>query len=212
MTTDGPRGALDVSLTKRRFLLSLGVVAGIGATLGGCGILGIERTSETFDLTAPRDVKSGRASPAQILVPEPQALRAFDTDRIVVRPRPAEINYLADAQWSDRLPRLIQARLVETYENSGRVRAAGRPGQGLLVDYQLVTEIRAFEFDASNASAVVEVSIKLLNDRNGRVVATEVFRSEQASTSNAAALVTDALDVALDRTLRDILTWTLKHV
>ena len=49
-------------------------------------------------------------------------LRAF-----VSPPAPAAINYLSGAQWSDRAPKLVQARLVDSFRNSGRVRSVGMP-------------------------------------------------------------------------------------
>lgn len=187
------------------------VASGASLFLAGC-VSGGGQVSETFDLSVPRDIPQGRGSAAQILVPEPLALRALDTERIVVRPRPTEINYLAGAQWSDRLPKLIQTRLLQTFENSGRVRAAGRPGQGLLIDYQVVSDIRAFEFDVDAKRAVIEISVKLMNDKTGRVVATEVFRSETEADRDDAKAIAGALDTALDRQLRGILDWTLKKV
>ncbi len=66
----------------------------------------------TFGLTAAR-VEDGRSPPnRQILVPEPQALKALDSEQIVVRLAGSEMQYLGGARWSDRLPRLvaIQAR------------------------------------------------------------------------------------------------------
>jgi cholesterol transport system auxiliary component len=88
----------------------------------------------------------------------------------------SEIQYLSKAQWSDKLPRMVQAKLVEAYENSGKLGGVGIPGQGLAIDYQVVTDIRAFEIDTGNGSqAVVEISAKILNDRNGSVRAQKVF-------------------------------------
>ncbi len=40
---------------------------------------------------------------------------------------------------------LVQLRLLQAFQNTGRIGAAGLPGQGLAIDYQVVTELRRFE-------------------------------------------------------------------
>jgi cholesterol transport system auxiliary component len=192
---------------------SLGRSLPVAATLmlAGCSFLGAEAGTATYDLTAPRGITAPRATSAQVLVPEPVTLRALDTDRIVVRPKPSEVNYLAGAQWSDRLPRLVQSRLVEAFENTGKVKA-GRPGQGLQIDYQVVTEIRAFEYDASARKVRVEISAKLMDDHNGRVGAAEIFTGEVDCASDSGSAVTSALDSALTTQLRAIVAWSLKRI
>jgi cholesterol transport system auxiliary component len=179
------------------------------ATLGACAALLPQTPNTIFDLSAPRDVPGGRAN-VQLLIPEPTALKSLDTDRIAARPTPAQYAYLPGAAWSDRLPRLLQARLMETYQNSGKVRAAALPGQGVLIDYQVIVEIRAFEYTDEGASA--EFAVKLMDDRGGRVVATRTLRRvvPVASTDNGAIVA--GLDTAMDEAFLDIVDWTLQRI
>ena len=58
--------------------------------------------------------------------------------------------------WGDKLPRIVQSKLVEAFENSGKLGGVGMPGQGLAIDYQIVTDIRSFEIDASNGNQAVD--------------------------------------------------------
>ena len=119
-----------------------------------------------------------RPSPAsgsrgrQILITEPTALKALDSEQIVIRPTPSSLQYLANSQWSDRLPKIVQDKLVQAFENSGRVGGVGRPGDGLAIDFNVLTAIRAFEIKAdAGEQARVEISAKIINDRNGVVIA-----------------------------------------
>lgn len=206
MSGAAERGSGAGTLARR---LALGIALGATLLVGGCSVLGGGSTpTDTFDLTAPREVAAPRGSALQILVPEPATDRAVDTDRIVVRPSATEINYFAGAQWSDRLPRLVQSRLIEAFENSKRFRAAGRPGQGLLIDYQVVGEIRAFEYDAAAKVARVEFSVKLMNDKTGRVVATSVFKAETPVAGDSARTAVAGFDAALADVLRQVVGWT----
>ena len=188
--------------------------AALAGLLAGCAGIGNSPPPPIYDLTAPRDFPGlkGRAN-AQILVPLPKAVKALDTEAIAIKPDLAVITYFGDGQWSDTLPKLIQARLVESFENSGRVRAIGRPGEGLLIHYQIAADVRAFQLEVKGGRrAVVEIAVKILNDKNGRVVATQVFRAEAASGSDSVGDAVEALDTALDAVLADIVGWVVQRI
>jgi cholesterol transport system auxiliary component len=144
---------------------------------------------------------------AQVLVPEPTTVRALDTDRIAARPNAVEYAYLPGAVWSDRLPKLLQTRLMQTLQNSGRARAVSVPGQGLLIDYQVVLDVRAFEY--TNEGAVADMVVKVMNDRNGRVLRSRAFRQVVPVSGRGSAAVVVALDQAMDAIFVDIANWAL---
>ena len=78
----------------------------------------------TYDLIAPRSFAAGaRSAPYQLVVREPIAVHALDTDRIMVRPGVRQVSYYKGAVWSDRLPHLVQVRMIETLQNAGAARA-----------------------------------------------------------------------------------------
>jgi cholesterol transport system auxiliary component len=118
------------------------MLAGLALVLAGCGG---GAPAETFDLSAAREIRRGAVS-GQLVVAEPTGLQFYDSDRIVVRDG-AAITYLKGAQWSDRLPKLVQARLVQSFENVMRVGAVGRTGERIAADRQINIEIRAFEIE-----------------------------------------------------------------
>ena len=144
---------------------------------------------------------------AQVLVPEPTTVHALDTERIAARPSSSEYAYLPDAVWSDRLPKLLQARLVQTLQNSGRARAVSVPGQGLLIDYQIVLDVRAFEYTAEGA--IADFVVRVMNDRNGRVVRSGAFRHVIPVESRGNAAIVQALDQAMDAAFIEIANWAL---
>jgi cholesterol transport system auxiliary component len=183
--------------------LSLSVVL-----LSGC--LGGSTDKDTFGLSAVPTVAGPVAKNRQILVPEPTAVKALDSEQIVIRLSGVEIQYLSKARWGDRLPKLVQSKLIEAYENSGRLGGVGQPGQGLAIDYQIVSDIRAFQVETNGSQhAHVEISVKLLNDRNGTVRAQQVFNatSPVQGTGNRAYIT--ALDRAFAKVSTEIVGWSL---
>lgn len=176
--------------------------------LGGC--LG-GAPDDTFSLTAVRGVEGPKLTKRQILIPEPTAVKALDSEQVVIRVSQSEIQYLDKSRWSDRLPKLVQARLVQAFENTGRLGGVGTPGQGLAIDYQVITEIRSFEVQAYGGSrAQVEISAKLLNDRTGEVRASRVFTASAPVSGSGNEAFIKGLDAAFGKVTVDLVGWTLK--
>lgn len=176
----------------------------LAAILGGCGG---GAAPLTFDLAAlpagGRAVAAGRA----IVVSEPVGIQPFEADRIIVREGGGSLSFLGGGQWADRLPRLIQTRIIQSLENSGRLRSVSRPGDKVTADYQLISEIRAFDIQTATGEAVVDLSLKLVADGSGRVVAARIFTARVPVASVDASSGARALDQALVTVLGDIVRW-----
>ena len=192
--------------------LAAATVLALSATaLAGCGGGGANK--DTFGLSSVPEIEGPSAKNRQILVPEPTAVKALDSEQVVIRLSGVEIQYLSKARWGDRLPKLVQAKLVEAFENTGRIGGVGKPGEGLAIDYQIVTDIRAFQVEANGGQhARVEISVKLLNDRNGTVRAQRVFSATSAVQGGDNRDYIAALDRAFAQVSAEIVAWTLKAI
>lgn len=188
---------------------------GLAASLAACATLGAgEAPSDIYDLTAPSSFEGlkGRSG-VQLLIPTPSAIEALSSPRIAVRPEPTRIAYYPGAVWSDTLPAMLQAKVVRAFENAGRMRAVGRPGESLAIDYQVIIDVRAFEMDvADGRKARVELGVKLLDDRNGRVRASRVFRAEVAGAADRADAAVAALDAASRQVITEVVIWTASTI
>ncbi|PZQ17954.1 MAG: hypothetical protein DI565_04330 [Ancylobacter novellus] len=188
----------------RSSMLRFGLVAAVLA-LAACSS---SKPPQTFDLNVPARLAGGGPVRGNLVVAEPSAVATLDGQRVVVRPNATEVTYLGDAQWSDRLPKLVQSKIVEAYENSGKLKSVGRPGDRLTVDYQLVSELRAFEIDAATGVARVELSAKVVNDRTGQITAAAIFSATRPVGGAITGLTaTSALDQALAEVLGDLVGW-----
>lgn len=189
-------------------------ILGAAAALAGCAALpGFgPGPLDTYELTAPEPSTSGRKlARRQVLVAEPTALKALDSENIVIRGSATSLQYLAGAQWSDRLPKIVQSKLAEAYQSSGRLGGVGLPGQGLAVDYQIVTEIRAFEIRVGTGElAHVELAVKVLDDRNGVVRASRVFTAAAPAGGSGNQRFILALDEAFADAASRIVDWSIR--
>lgn len=167
---------------------------------------------DTYELTAPETTSKGRRlRHRQALIAEPSALKVLDGENIVIRTSPTSLQFLEGAQWADRLPKIVQTRLLEVFQSSNRLGGVGKPGEGLAVDFQIISEIRAFEIRVNGSEkAHIEISIKILNDRNGVVRAQREFSSDfvVAGTGNDAYV--SALDRAFGQIAAEIVDWSVQ--
>jgi cholesterol transport system auxiliary component len=175
----------------------------------GCALAG-GRAPSTYDLVAPRSFASApRPAPWQLVVYEPTTVHALETNRLMVRPRADQVSYYKDVAWSDRLPRLVQARIIETFQNSGAVKAvSASTGQ-----YALVTDLRAFQIDVTSGKAVAEIEIfaKLVNAGSGKMIASKGFSARVPAVSDSPADAIAALNQAFTEVLQDTTTWVVSR-
>ena len=177
--------------------------------VAGCAVLGGKPAPlDTFELSAPSvDVRAH--SRRQILIAQPSALKALDSQNIVIRPSDRSIQFLKGAQWADRLPLIVQARLAETFQRSGSFAGVGKPGEGLAIDYQIIVEVRSFEVRVNGGEhADVELFVRILNDRNGEVRASKSFTASAPVSGSGNAAYVGALDNAFGQAAKDIVRWT----
>lgn len=205
---DGNAG-LGLDATRRS--LTFGAMTVAGLALAGCASTNAPRV---YDIPAPSTFpERAGAVRGQLLVVEPKAIASLDTERIAVRGPGGAYSYLSDGAWADRLPKLLQARIIQAFENANRLRSVGRPGDRLASDWQLLADVRSFEVVAQGASeVVVELSVKLVNDRSGRILSGRVFSGRAPAGGTDATNVTAAFAGAVQTVMRDIVIWTTGQI
>lgn len=197
----GLKDAWNLDRVRRGFLL-----AGLSlSVLASCS----SAPKTTYDLSPASGDFAARAGRGQLAVARPDAILPADSDRIVVRSDPQSVAYLTGAQWADKLPSLVQSRLIESFQNAHLLRAVGRPG--MLADVSLQSSIRRFELDTARGEAVVEISAQIVGP-SGRIIAGRLFSGNVPVASSDPAVVAAALDAALAQVMRDIVIWTAPKI
>jgi phospholipid/cholesterol/gamma-HCH transport system substrate-binding protein len=183
-----------------------GIVSGLERLAGG----GKTATTQVYDLTAPTQFRAIANAPrGQLTVTEPTALIAFETRKFLVRPNPSQDPSFANAEWSDNVPRLLQTKIVQAFENAGLSQTVSRPSEGLAADKQLIIDIRKFQISTSpTPTAEIEFAARILAD-NGRIVEAKLFRaSVPVSAMNAPSAAT-ALDQAFGTCATELVNWAV---
>jgi cholesterol transport system auxiliary component len=165
---------------------------------------------ETFDLSGASQVAGSRLSErgGTVVVAEPVALQPTASDRLVIRGAAGDLSVLSDAQWADRLPRLVEARLI------ARLAAGGVDATfpGAVASYRLTSELRRFEIDAAREIAVVEIAVRLSSESNGARRGEAVFVGEAPAPHTLAPDAARAFDAALDQASARLVAWTRARI
>lgn len=201
------------------FRLKVGALTRSAGRLAGAGALALGLNAcagappPTYDLSAAREGLARSSSRTLVVVGEPQALSALDSNRIVITTGDGALAYLPAGQWADRLPKLLQARLIQSFENAQRLAGVGRPGDRLVPAVQLNSDIRRFGIDERSGEAVIEISVKIVDDRTGKIRAGELFMARVAAPNGTtAAGASAALDLAAQALMRDVVAWVSRRV
>ncbi|GAB5469891.1 MAG: hypothetical protein Kilf2KO_29210 [Rhodospirillales bacterium] len=159
----------------------------------------------------------------QLVLSPPEAQGAIDTTRIALAPSATRIEYYAGAGWTDRMPLMLQALMLESFENSGRIVGVGRRAIGLRSDYELRTDIREFQAEyyehpgqaaacrGAPVCADVTINAKLIYSPGRTIVATQDFTAFAPSQIDDLVNVVEAYDAALGQVLKDLVSWTLRE-
>jgi len=191
------------------------ILAGLDRSIGG----GSAKTPvpKYYDLAAPRTFPpSDKAAKSQLAVLEPTAVVALDTQKIIVEAGTGETVRPDSAQWSDTIPKLLQARIVQSFENSNYLGAVARPMEGLTADYQLAIDVRSFQVSndlglaerpAVGPMARVAFAAKILGD-NGRIIGSRTFDALVPAPDLDVAAAAAAIDKAFAKAVTDLVVWT----
>ena len=178
---------------------------GLYAATAICAALALPGCStprETFDFSAGT-LALGRAHGAAIAIQEPSASAVIDTNRFVIRGEGGDLAYLADAQWSDTVPRLVQGRLIDRLNAKGLT--AVRPGEGAA--FLLSTELRRFEIDSRDETALVEIVARVTKEKDGARVSEKVIVGEAPAPHTLGPEAARAYEAALDAAADRLAAW-----
>ncbi len=183
--------------------------------LCGCSVGGLVGGSApaTYDLQAPVIDKARAARSAQLMILPPVAVKTIDTEEILVKGANGRVAYYSGLAWGDRLPRLFQARLVESLANSGAFRAVLTNQDRVSGDLSLAIEIRDFQVETAptGSEAVIDVYVKLVDERNNAVLTTKRFQARQTTASQEPGAGIQALNSAFQQVVREIVTWVSRR-
>jgi len=182
-----------------------GIVSGLEKMTGG-GAPAAPKL--TYDLQAPKDFTGARKPiKGQIAIPMPTAEIMLATQRMLFSPSRDDPEF-KNFQWADNIPQLLQAKLIQSFENYDIADAALRPVDGLEADNQLLIDVRNFDINTDPDLTVdIAFSARILA-KNGHLVASRVFHQSRKFDKLDPPSAVAAFDGAFGAIATDLIAWT----
>ena len=182
-----------------------GIVAGLERMTGG-GAAPTPKVS--YDLSPPQVfVAPKKPLKGLITIPEPTAVVMLQTQRVLFSPSGGPPAF-ADMQWSDSIPKMLQAKLIQGFENYDIDHAPLRSMDGLEADDQLLIDVRTFQIKSDpDFTAEIGFSARILA-KDGHVVASRVFVQSQKFDKLDPASCAAAFDDGFRSIATELITWT----
>jgi phospholipid/cholesterol/gamma-HCH transport system substrate-binding protein len=182
------------------------IVAGLDRMTGG-GAAAAPKI--VYDLDAANNFPSPQKSiKGQLVIPDPTSVLMFDTQRIIFAPPGADYPEFSGFQWGDSLPKLVQAKLIQSFENYDPRHAPLRPMDGVNADYQLLLDIRSFHIRTDpEPAAEIRFFVKVLS-ANGKIVASRLFSGREKLDKLDPETAARAFDKVFGTIAGDIVSWT----
>jgi cholesterol transport system auxiliary component len=148
----------------------------------------------------------------QLTVEEPVAAGNLNTGRIAIAMSPTSSDYYSKTAWTDRLPLMVQTRIVDSFENSHKIVAVSRDSIGLRPNYVLQTDLRNFEalYYYGGAPIVrVRIVAKLVRMPDRQIIGVASFERCVRARADKVPSVVEAFDQALGSVMKRLVFWTL---
>jgi phospholipid/cholesterol/gamma-HCH transport system substrate-binding protein len=185
-----------------------GILAGLEKMTGG----GTPAQKVTYDLRTPQNLgPAGKMLSASLAIPEPTAVAMLQTQRMLFAPGGDNPGF-ADFLWADSIPKLVQARLIDSFENYDIAHAPLRTADLGQADYQLLIDIRRFRI-ATEGETRVEIGLSArIVDKNGKVIASRLVETSEKLDKVEPAGAVAAFDTAFARIAKELIGWTVQAV
>jgi cholesterol transport system auxiliary component len=193
--------------------LPLALLAAAALTLIGCSDILPKPAPPPalYRLTAAGDFPSAAVlAPTQLQIEVPSAEAALDTTRVALSRSATTLDYFADAAWTDRLPLVLQAQLLASFQNAHRVVALAGAASAAHGDAVLAIELRHFEAQYGGSGPPqwrIELNADLITAVDRKVIATRLFTGSAAVPQNNMAAIVDGADQAWRGVAAQIVGW-----
>jgi phospholipid/cholesterol/gamma-HCH transport system substrate-binding protein len=185
-----------------------GIVAGLEKMTGA----GTPVQKITFDLQALQNQgPAAKTIKGQWSMPEPTAVAMLETQRMLFSPA-SEVPEFAEFLWADSIPKLLQAKLIESFENYDIAHAPLSSADVGQADFQLLINVRQFRV-AMGAGGAAEIGLSArIVDKGGKVIASRLFEESEKFDKVEPKAAVAAFDAAFGRIAKGMIGWAVQAV
>ena len=191
-------------------------IATLGALLllTACTVLPRVEPVDTYLLpSASLSRAEGKASlPVSLRISRPIGGVQLSGQRIVVVPEDNRVSVYKGANWSDPAPVLLRDRILEAFRVDARIAALSSDEQRLHADYELVSELQAFQSEYRDGApeVVLRLDAHLVQREGRRILASRVFASRLRPASAELTQVVASFGQASSAVASEMVGWVVQ--
>lgn len=181
-----------------------GILAGLEKMTGGAK----KSAEHVFELNAPQKLPAIAKIPlGQLVIPEPDVLGALFNDDIVMRTAQGTRDTRFQPKWPDTLSRVLQSRIIQSFENAGYLKTIGRTPEGLEVDYQMFIDVRSFQvITTPQPVADIELSVKIVA-KSGKIIGARIVHATVPADMTSEATVAASMNEGFAKAATELVVW-----
>jgi cholesterol transport system auxiliary component len=193
--------------------LLLAVIALV--SVAGCALFRLDEATDLYTLTPKSSFDAGLQGVFwQLVIETPVAAANINTSKIALLHTATSSDYYAAAGWTDRAPVMVQALIVDSFQNTRKIVSVSRDTSAVRPNYVLQTDLREFqaEYFHDKGAPIVRVrmaaNIVAMPDR--LIIASRAFERCFRAKENKLPAIVRAYDEALGAVLKRLVEWTLR--
>ena len=194
------------------------LLAGASLALSGCvNLLPQAEPAAVYRLSAPEPSGNFSTDQTVVSVEVPLTPRALSNDDVAISLARGELAFIEGAKWIAPVPRMVQDLIVEAIDAYEPSLAAARPDDGVRAEYEINTEVRAFEAVYANGeeaapTAVIRVRVRLVRLDGRILVGVHAVGAQALASDNRIGEIVAAYDAAAQETASEIADWAADRI
>ncbi|MDR2208441.1 MAG: ABC-type transport auxiliary lipoprotein family protein [Azoarcus sp.] len=184
--------------------------------LAACTILPAPTPVDVYLLPASNNApaRADRAlRPWSLRIARPDSNGQLLGQRILVIREQNRLSVYGGANWNEPAALLMRGRLFDAFRADGRVRSLSIEEMRTFADYELGSELGAFQSeyqqDDKLPEAVIKLDTRLIDTTSRRIVAGRAFETRETATDSSVPAVVEAFGRAADRLCADLVGWVV---
>lgn len=151
-----------------------------------------------YTLNPPAVTVAEKAMAHNLQIRLPQVAPGLDSERIALRKNANQIDYYNEARWAGNLKSLVQALLVETFDNTHAFKSVDNDLVDMPENYALLTEIRDFqiEYNGTTPLAHIRIVAKVIRNEGNVILHTYEYNESKAASTDTMQAIMAAFDTA----------------
>jgi len=195
-------------------LIRIALLAGF-TLICSCSILPKPEPFEVYRLPSAQSASTSHGTPQRwsLRLSKFQSSEALNSPNIAVIPQGDVISHYKGSRWSDPAPVLVRNRLLDGFQDDGRVPLLSTDDSIFQTDLELGGSLQAFqtEYQGTNASAVVRLDALLVRSYDQRILASRRFEVRQPLSDVQIPAVVAGFGQANDQLTAQVVNWAVEQ-